>query len=247
MIFDHLELNFSKIKTWLDCRVLYRHIYVEQKRAPLSAGAALGISLHRALEVYHKRGGDLDDLMLFYDDSWVNRGFENPQEQAECYNRGRDMLEKHWFEDQDRKSKIVHVEKDFAFTFEKWSIRGTIDRIDRNPDGTWEVIDYKTGPEVKTEDELKKSLQMGMYGLGMKRALGIHPDFVTFWFLAHTGRVTFAYDASREDDVLSVLREAGEGILREGDFTPNVAHCRFCPIRKDCRFSAVSGHPEESG
>lgn len=236
MLFDPLELNYSKIKSYLDCPRLYKYIYVEQKRAPLTAGASLGISIHRALEVYHRTGGGLESLLESYDANWVNGGFSSSQEQVEFYNRGRDMLERYWNSDRDRKSRVVHVEKDFEFAMEKWRVRGTMDRVDLHPDGTWEIIDYKTGTEIKSEAEMTDSLQMGIYGLGMKRGLGISPDRITFWFLAQTKKATVFYDSSREESVLSVFKDAGEAILAE-DYSPNTSNCRFCGFRKICGFS----------
>ncbi len=236
MLFDPLELSYSKIKAYMDCPRMYWYIYVQQKRAPLTAEASLGLSVHKALEAYHKAGGE-EDLLEYYDANWVNQGFKSPQEQAEFYDKGMNMLRRYLDVDRDRKSRIVHVEKEFGFVLEKWRVRGTMDRVDSHPDGTWEIIDYKTGAEISRE-QMADSLQMGIYGIGMKRALDLEPDKITFWFLSRMKKVTFPYDLSREENVISTLKSVGLKILKE-EFSPNTANCPFCSLKKWCEFLVI--------
>jgi len=238
MLFDPLELSYSKIKAYMDCPRMYWYIYVQKKRAPLTAEASLGLSIHKALEAYHRAGGAPEDMPEYYDANWFNQGFKSPQEQAEFYDKGKGMLERYLEVDRDRKSRIVHVEKEFEFAFEKWRVRGTIDRVDNHPDGTWEIIDYKTGAEIKSREQMADSLQMGIYGIGVKRALGLEPDKMTFWFLAKTKKSTLPYDPSREENVIAALERTGSEILKEDD-SPNTANGPCCSLKKICEFSVV--------
>ena len=68
MMFDPLELNYSKIQAYLNCPFLYRFIYVERKFAPQTPFSSLGLSVHRALARYHAGGRDLSDLLMYYED-----------------------------------------------------------------------------------------------------------------------------------------------------------------------------------
>lgn len=238
MLFDPLELSYSKIRAYMECPRMYWYVYVQQKRVPLTAEASLGLSVHKALEAYHKAGGEPEDLLEYYDANWFNQGFKSPQEQAEFYDKGRNMLVRYLDVDRDRKSRIVHVEKEFEFPLEKWRVRGTMDRVDSHPDGTWEIIDYKTGAQIKSREQMADSLQMGIYGIGMKRALGLEPDKITFWFLAQMKRVAFPYDPSREENVISTFKSVGLKILKE-EFPPNAANCPFCSLKKWCEFSVI--------
>ena len=90
---DPFELNFSKVKAYLACPYLYKYIYLERKYAPHTPFSALGISVHRALDRYHSKGGDFGDLLLFYDEGWHHHGYETPQQALEFYARGRKILE----------------------------------------------------------------------------------------------------------------------------------------------------------
>ncbi len=236
MLFDPCEISYSKVKSYKDCPELYRYIYMEQKRPPINAAAALGVSVHKALEAYHSRSGDLCDLMACYDEHWQSGGFENAQQQLEYYNKGRDMLERYWAIDCERESKIVCVEKKFEFLFGKFKVRGTIDRIDKRADGRLEIIEYKTGAEVKSAAAAAENLQTAMYGLGMKMGLGLTPGLVTFWFLSQGKRVTAPYSQAGEESALNEIASAGEKFLGK-EFPPDVNHCPYCSLKKTCRFS----------
>jgi len=236
MQFDPYELSYSKIRSFLDCPVLYRYRYVEGKWVPPSGPSSFGLSIHKALEQYHKCRGDLAAMMDYYDCVWINAGFASPQEQAGYYDLGRKMLEVYWRNDRERRSIVLYLEKKFEFVLGKFKVRGIIDRIDSRPDGKCELIDYKTGQTERNEEYFRSSLQSAIYGIGMKRGLAIEPAIVTFWQLYQGIQHSFPYDASREEAVIETLCKTGEEILKE-DFQPNTAHCAFCLIKKSCAFS----------
>jgi len=243
MIFDPLELNYSKIRCFRFCPLLFKTTYIDRHRQPLTPQSSLGVSIHRALERFHrKNNGDLNDLMFAYDEGWVGSGYGSAQEQMTFYNKGRKILLKYWEAQQENKSRVVAVEKDFAFTYGKWTIKGTIDRIDELPDGTWEVIDYKSGTEEITQQEAEESLQLGIYALGASRGLDIKPAFVTFWLLAYEKKLTVPYNPERDETVLKAFDTTGEDILK-GEFPPDTKNCALCSIRHTCP-SSVSKEDE---
>ena len=45
--------------------------------------------------------------------------------------------------------EIFEVEKPFNLTYKGIAIKGAIDRIDKYPDNTYEIIDYKTSSSLK--------------------------------------------------------------------------------------------------
>lgn len=56
------------------------------------------------------------------------------------------------------------LEMPFQFNVKDIKIGGRIDRIDRHPDGTLEIIDYKTG-KPWDDKKLAENLQLAIYGL----------------------------------------------------------------------------------
>lgn len=232
--FDPHELNYSKVKAFRDCPLLFRLQYMEQKRPALNAPASLGISLHRALERFHRRGGgDLDDLFLALDGGWLTAGYQNAANQAEYYWKGRNMLEDYFHAEMERKTKIAAIEQDFEFRLGPWKVRGTIDRVDALPDGTYDVIDYKTGPEEITEQDALSSLQLGVYAIGARVSLKMKPATVSYWLLAYEKKVSIPVASIDEERVLAEFSKTGEEML-VSQFPPRHENCHRCHLRTQC-------------
>jgi len=231
---DPFELNYSKVKAYLDCPHLYKYIYLERNYTPHTPYSSLGISVHRALDRYHAAGGGLDGLRLYYDEGWHHHGFDTPQQTLEFYGFGRRILENYWKAEQAADpAEIVFTEKDFEFQFERWRVRGTIDRVDRRrgADG-YEIIDYKMGFEAKTREDLEKDLQLAMYAIALKKAFNMDVKAVSWLLLIKGEKISVPHDPAREETVLALLRDTGEKILaldlsRKGK-------CPSCSIRKLC-------------
>ena len=244
MIFDPFELNYSKIRAYLDCPFLYRYIYAERRFTPPTSFSSLGLSVHRALARYHAApGGDLSDLLAHYEDAWLHQGYATPQESMEFYNRGARVLEDWWLYFQGNPAQVMYSEKSFEFPFEKWRVKGTIDRVDRMPGGLVELIDYKMGFEGKTGEDVAGSLQLSLYAIGLSRALKLKVGAIAYFVLTGPAKISVPYDPSAEEATLNLVRETGEKMLaldlsRKGK-------CARCPIRKLCPESEAREVPPE--
>jgi putative RecB family exonuclease len=232
MIFDPLELNYSKIRAYLDCPFLWRYIYVERKFAPQTPFSSLGLSVHRALGSFHARPGDLGDLLAYYEDAWLHQGYATPQESMEFYNKGAQVLENWWLHFQGNPAQVIYSEKHFEFPFEKWRVKGTIDRVDRMPGGLVELIDYKMGFEDRNEWDVAGSLQLSIYALGLARALKQKVGAIAYFILTKPEKLSIPYDPAPEAGTLDLIRATGEKMLamdmsRKGT-------CARCAIRKLC-------------
>lgn len=241
MIFDPFELNYSKLKAYLDCPFLYRYIYVERKFAPQTPFSSLGLSVHRALARYHSEGRDLSDLLTHYEDAWLHQGYAGAQESMEFYNRGARVLENWWLYSQANKAEILYWEKRFEFPFEKWRVKGTVDRVDRVGGGLVEVIDYKMGFEGRKTEDVVGSLQLSIYALGAERALNLKVGAVAYLVLSGPEKVSVPYDRSGAGATLALINETAEKMLaldmsRKGT-------CARCPIRNFCPQSEAKNTP----
>lgn len=238
MFEDVYELNYSKIKTYLECPVLYKYKYVENRRENLVPASSLGISIHRTLEAYHSQSNDPSELLSYYDDCWLGAGYKTAAEQMEWYLKGKRMLETYAQREYERKSTIDSTEREFIFQEGKWTIRGKIDRTDRLPDGSWEIIDYKTGVDVDLSLPVTDSLQLGIYTVGARRAWNLQKGKATYYFTAYDTYQSAPFEAFDEQKILHTFVEIGQKIEVQ-DFPPNQAHCAECSFRTQCP-SAVS-------
>lgn len=235
MIFDALELNYSKINAYLTCPLLYKFIYVDRHYPPPTGPSSFGLSLHRAIARYHSQGRVLDDLIVYYQDCWLHQGYETPQQAMEYYRKGEKILEK-WHEfHTEEKPHLLYWEKNFRFYFEKWIIKGTIDRIDLLPSGGAEIIDYKTGFDGKTEEQVLNSLQLGIYAMAAQETFNLKPEKVSFFILSDPHRVSAPFTKEMREKTENTIRDIGTKIF-EFDFTAR-GNCEHCPIKNVCRES----------
>ena len=242
------QISYSKVVAYNFCPQKYRLVFVERWFPPSNQFIALGHSIHKTLELFHTRKGmeSLDDLLECYNEAWVNDGFASPQLAQEFFEKGERMLVRYWDDNQDRKTEILFVEKHFAFDLEGVKLRGIIDRIDRNPDGTVEVIDYKTHNEVWDQAKADEDLQLSVYYMAARDLLGVPPDVLTYYFLAHGRKVSTHRNKEQIDEALRVISQARAHILSK-NFVPNTAACPRCDFREKCAHSTAKTPAEKPG
>jgi len=233
-----MEISYSRINAYQSCPYKYKLIYLEGKKAPPNQFTSLGISIHRALDDYHaKKAGSFEELIDSYNKSWKNEGFSSPQQAYEYFEKGRNILENYFRETLNCKSEILYLEKDFIFSAGKNKIKGIIDRIDRHPDGAYEVIDYKTHKDVWKQEKADADLQMSLYALACAKVFGFKPDLLTFYFLASGRKITTMRTKEQLDAALKTAENAAGNILK-GAFAPDTHFCPRCDFRKSCPHSS---------
>lgn len=246
MYSDVCELNFSKIKTYKECPLLYKYKYIDGKREGLVPASSLGVSIHRALEAYHACSNDPSELLEYYDDCWLGAGYASAAEQMEWYLKGKKMMEDYAQAEYQRKTAVDSTEREFIFEQDGWTLRGKIDRIDKHPDGTWEVIDYKTGTDVDLSLPVTDSLQLGIYAVGARRAWNMQKGKATYYFTAFNQAQSAPFEAFDEEKILTTFIETGKKIQAQ-DFTPNLHHCVQCAFKNECTFSSCKEELHDAG
>ncbi|MFA6093726.1 MAG: PD-(D/E)XK nuclease family protein [Elusimicrobiota bacterium] len=230
-----MEISYSQMRSYLDCPWLYKLVYRDRKRPLHHPASSLGVSIHRALESYHRAGGgELSVLLEAYDQHWSHTGFSTPQEQLQWHAKGRTMLERFHAEESARKSEILAVEKELLAPLDPHILRGTADRIDRRPDGSIEVIDYKTHMDVQEEDQTAQSLQLGLYGLLVEECLGQQVSWLTFYYVAAGKRVSVPREPSQDELLREFVLRMADILCWGKSFTPQTGHCPACDARAFC-------------
>lgn len=239
-VFEHkvYELNYSKIKTYLECPLLYKYKYVEGKKDGLVPASSLGVSIHRTLEEYHSHSSDPSELIQYYNDCWLGAGYSSAGEQMEYYLKGKKMIEMYEQAEYSRKTEVDSTEREFIFEHGRWTLRGKVDRIDRWPDGSWEVIDYKTGAEMDPGFDIRTSLQMGIYSVGARRAWNMKKGKASIYLVALDQIISADFEEFNEDEIIKKFIEVGQQI-ELSVFTPNTNHCQNCAFNTRCPSSTI--------
>jgi DNA helicase II / ATP-dependent DNA helicase PcrA len=127
----------------------------------------------------------------------------------------------------------LYAERAFLLRLGEFSVGGRIDAIFGDPDGPWEIVDWKTGRPPAADDPTL-GMQLDVYGLAAVEIWGKAPvDLtLTYLYLANGDEVTKPMDdpAAVRERVEASLTAIGEGAF---DPTPG-RWCTHCDFRSFC-------------
>jgi RecB family exonuclease len=135
------------------------------------------------------------------------------------------------------------LEGGFKIKVGEYSINGRIDRIDQLPDGSLEIIDYKTGkPKEKIVGDDKDQLliyQIATQELPRYRHLGATSK-LTFYYLNDNSQISFVGSSEELSALKEKLIETIQRIY-SGNFTatPSKFACGSCPYKDICAYRIV--------
>lgn len=234
-----MEISFTRLRVYLECPWKYKLMFVDGRKIPPTPESSLGVSIHRALECFHRKGEeDKAALAACYERWWLKEGFPDPETERRFLAKGRRILDRYLEDEKSRRSQVLFVEREFAYPLGRHVVRGMIDRMDRLPDGREELIEYKSQLSPESEDRVRDSLQLRFYALGARESLALNPELLTVRYLAAGESVTAAYDPSREEELKGLILRAADRIER-GDFPPDASFCPRCGFKASCPYSSV--------
>jgi DNA helicase-2/ATP-dependent DNA helicase PcrA len=241
-------------------RFAFERIY----RIPVADAAAkpyfgFGSIIHAAYEAFGRAelearaagvaGPTAADLERFLDDAWQPASFSDAAVAETYRSRGRAALRNFHARQLSRLGQAILLECRFELAIDPGEgeppvhLTGAIDRIDRHPDGSLELVDYKTG-RPKSQGEVDRDVQLTTYALAVRdggvrdpdtgRALPT-PERLTLYFTESDQWIT----TSRTDDQLDSHRDELVSLarrVRSGDFaaTPDYRRCSSCDYRRVC-------------
>ncbi len=187
---DKLMLSASDIKTYQRCPQLFA--FEKVWRVPQERGPALklGIAVHTALERYHKHYNespmDVDEARVWLLDAYEGvlrtSGLTDSSDERQFRERGRVAMERYAASELAHPPSPVSVERKFSFELEDAVLTGKIDRIEPLGDGTFQLVDYKTGKK-SSQPKAKDDVQLTLYRLACERDLGIEATRMVYFFL----------------------------------------------------------------
>ncbi len=230
-----LMLSASDIDTYRICPLKYKFARVFRIPQEPTIHQRFGIVVHQVLERFHAQGGgSLGTLMELFEASWRRSGFGDTDDEQQFRERAVAALESYWQRDRESDSEAVWFERSFAFRIGPHLLRGRVDRVDRHPDGSYELIDYKTG-RAKTEDELREDVQLSVYQMGARESWGLETSAQSYLYVLTGERVPVEHSDEELERVRATVAEIGDGILKQRfEPTPSPEICRFCDYRIIC-------------
>jgi CRISPR/Cas system-associated exonuclease Cas4 (RecB family) len=232
------KISYSRVNAYLFCPYKYKLIYLDNLHISINADITFGHIIHKTLEKFHV-GKEQSYDMLFesYDDAWRNDGFVDPQQIFEYYECGRRMLANYYKSFNASDTEVLYVEKAFDANIGKYKFIGVIDRIDRYPDGRYEIVDYKTHTKIWEQERVDKDLQLTFYAYACKNVFGFDPDEISVYFLSENKKIYTKRSWNEISDAIDVAIETAENVMAE-NFDPDVSKCQTCGFKLKCKFSA---------
>jgi DNA helicase-2/ATP-dependent DNA helicase PcrA len=230
-----LMLSASDIDTYRICPLKYKFARVFRIPQEPTIHQRFGIVLHQVLERFHSSGGgDLPSLMDLFEACWRRSGFGDSDDEQQFRERAVAALERYWRLDRESESRPVWFERSFASRLGPHLLRGRVDRVDRHPDGSFELIDYKTG-KAKTESELREDVQLSLYQMGARESWRLETSAQSYFYVLTGEKVPVEHSDEELDRVRATVSEIAGGILKQ-DFEPKPSPevCSFCDYRIIC-------------
>ncbi|MFZ1995029.1 MAG: ATP-dependent DNA helicase, partial [Solirubrobacteraceae bacterium] len=241
---DGVVLSASDIDTYRTCPLKYKFARVFRIPQEPTLHQRFGILVHQVLERYHAAGKDskpgpahpgLPELLGLLEAGWRRGGFGDSEEERQLRGKAASALTRYHERFRSEEAEPVWFERQFTFKLGPHLLRGRVDRVDRMPDGEYELIDYKTG-RPKTAAQLVEDVQLSLYAVGAREAWRLEASRQAYYYLLDDQKVAVpADDGDRAEWVQEVATEVAEGILSQGfEPTPSFAACSICDYRLAC-------------
>jgi len=235
-------LSYTQVDTYLRCPQMYQYRFVFRLPTRPKPQMQFGRILHEALKDALgsiERETPLTWAMVdsAYVAAWARERFCAPEQAPSLQDLGRTYLRRAF--DAGDLSKPLLLEQPFSLRVDGLRLTGRIDRVDRHPDGSYEVIDYKTG-SAKRAAELQRDLQLGVYALAAREVFRFDPLSLSYYYLETSERVTVDKPQERLEEDRQTIVKVAEGIRAELFVAkPDRMKCGGCDFRQLCPSAAV--------
>ena len=232
---DGVMLSASDIETYRLCPLKYKFARVFRIPQEPTINQRFGILLHQVLERFHAGdGGTLEHLMHLFEASWRRNGFGDSNDDLQFREKAVAALHRYWEEDRAGDARPAWVERSFSFKLGPHLLRGRVDRVDRLPDGSYELIDYKTG-RPKSAAELREDVQLSLYQMGAREAWGVETSAQSYYYVLAGEKVPVRHSEEELERVRGTVQEIADGIMaHEFEPRPSPDLCPFCDYRIVC-------------
>ncbi|MFC1945783.1 RecB family exonuclease [Chloroflexota bacterium] len=224
-------LSFSQIELYRQCPLCYRLQYIDGLKTKAKWYFSFGRTMHSCAEHFYRQSLAspiaLENLLAFYEENWASEGYENSEQELEYRAYGRDILTRFWELHSADFRRPVALERGFTIDIDGIKLRGFIDRVDKLPDGSLAVIDYKTNRELFTAEYVAQNLQLTFYQLAAEELWQLPVTELTLYHLRSNIPVKSGPRSEAEkDSARQVVRDTAAKIIA-GEF-PATEH-PYCP------------------
>jgi len=171
-------LSFSQIDAFQICPQQYKYKYVLRIPTPPSSAQSFGTAIHQALKMFYQRQLTKKtklpekQLLAFLESCWSGEGFTSKAHEKSNKIKAKRMLRKFYVKEYSlsRANRVIALEQPFSFKLTPaLTIGGKIDRVDNLKNDRVEIIDYKTGAKVPSQNKVDGDEQLSVYALAVSQ------------------------------------------------------------------------------
>jgi putative RecB family exonuclease len=251
-----LSLSPSRLSDFQACPRRYQHASVERLPQPASYATAKGRFVHFVFENLFLLEADQRTIerareyvkpaieMILTDDVRLDIALDEEM-LARLLSETEAILLRYFEMEDPTKVTSEGVELRLGVDVNGAPLYGILDRLDRDPDGSLTIVDYKTGALPNRNYDSKTFANAELYAALCEAKLGERPTTIRLMYVAHgqsiERTVTNVVVQARANAAASAWTKI-KRYYDDGDFpaTPSANACRFCAFKDHCRSRGVS-------
>jgi DNA helicase-2/ATP-dependent DNA helicase PcrA len=234
---EGLLLSASDIETYLTCPLKYKFARVFRIPSEPTLNQRFGIVVHQVLERFHAGAAasrSLPELLGLLEAAWRRGGFGGSEQERQLHGKATQAMIRYHQRFQGEEGEPVWFERSFQFRLGPHLLRGRVDRVDRLPDGGYELIDYKTG-RPKTASQLKDDVQLALYSVGARESWRLEAAQQAYYYVLDDTKVPVDCGETDRGWITDTVLEVADGIQGQGfEPTPSYRACSQCDYRIAC-------------
>lgn len=239
-------LSPTRISLYLECALKYRYIYIDKIGRFYTRARpyySLGSTLHQVLEGFHAEGGhaSAEEMAMDFEKRWISAGYETIEQEAEYRLAGSEMVALYHRAAAVRSAEGISTlltERTLRMDFGEFTLMGRIDRVDRWPDGSLEIVDYKSGRMETSTEEIAGDLAMSIYQLLVRHQYPGSKVKATIYCLRTGSQASSELNGAQVDEFIHDLRNLGQDILQrdyESLSPERIPACETCDFLRLCK------------
>lgn len=240
------EFSFTQLKNFDTCP--YQYWFAHVLRLPQKAKWSMnfGKSLHSTLQHWYELLRDegmapvppVEKLIELLHADWISEGYSSQAHLDEKRAEAEGILREYYKKHESRWHVPAFIEQRFRVVIGGEVLKGSIDRLDILPDGSVEIIDYKSGePKVSDDLKFKDKEQLLIYELAAERQLGLKANLLSYYYLQDQSKASFV---SKQKDIEKIEEFVAETVaeIRKGQFPakPSPYTCASCDFKDICPY-----------
>lgn len=237
---EDFTLSPSSIKAYEDCPLKFKYQKIMRVPQPASVATDLGTVIHAVTEEMAEDKAKGEKLtkekgMEKLKDKWIFRSYQNQTDENNAVGRAEQMIETYVNWEEQTKNTLVGTEIPFEIKIGEITFTGRIDRLEKNPDGKYEVVDFKSGSSVKSKNKAKVDPQLNIYAKAVEKIKGELPAKASLFYVEKDKMVEYPVTRESVDEAMESIIEMTKEILKENfKATPSFGACKFCSYQSIC-------------